>query len=106
MAVATVNAIYDWGTSDAKRVWREVLLVREKERRLVVTPPVACARQEQTGARGAESKAGSMYGDFSVDTYLGVGVAAWAMRARRSRVRRSRVRRSHRVTHAYSYNAL
>ena len=43
--VATVNATYDWVAAEAKRVMREVLGVRAKERRHTVTPPVAQARQ-------------------------------------------------------------
>ena len=42
--VATVNATYDWVAAEAKRVMREVLGVRAKERRHTVTPPVARAR--------------------------------------------------------------
>ena len=41
---ATVNATYDWVAAEAKRVMREVLGVRAKERRHTVTPPVAWAR--------------------------------------------------------------
>ena len=47
VAVATVNATYSWVESEAKRVlryyMREVLNVREKERRQEATPPVACS---------------------------------------------------------------
>ena len=52
MAVATVNATYDWVKSEAKRVLREVLGEREKERRLEVTPPVACAKGDGAGESG------------------------------------------------------
>ena len=45
LAVATVSATYSWVESEARRVLREVLNVREKERRQEVTPPVACARR-------------------------------------------------------------
>ena len=45
VAVATANATYSWVESEARRVLREVLNVREKERRQEVTPPVACARR-------------------------------------------------------------
>ena len=38
--------------SEAKRVLREVLGEREKERRLEVTPPVACAKSDSAGGRG------------------------------------------------------
>ena len=51
VAVATVNATFDWVASESKRVLREVLQVREKERRLEVTPPVACARPIEAAAR-------------------------------------------------------
>ena len=44
-AVATVNAMYDWVASEAKRVMGEVLDVRAMERRHTVTPPVARAQQ-------------------------------------------------------------
>ena len=43
VAVATVNATYRWVESEARRVLREVLSVRERERRQEVTPPVAWA---------------------------------------------------------------
>ena len=43
VAVATVNATYRWVESEAKRVLREVLSVRERQRRQEVTPPVAQA---------------------------------------------------------------
>ena len=39
--MATVNATYRWVESEARRVLREVLNAREKERRQEVTPPVA-----------------------------------------------------------------
>ena len=52
VAVATVNATYDWVKSEAKRVLREVLGEREKERRLEVVPPVACAKSDSAGGRG------------------------------------------------------
>ena len=45
VAVATVNATYSWVESEARRVLRVVLNVREKERRQEVTPPVACTRR-------------------------------------------------------------
>ena len=38
--MATVNATYRWVESEARRVLREVLSVRERERRQEVTPPV------------------------------------------------------------------
>ena len=43
--VATVNATYSWVENEARKVLREVLNVREKERRQEVTPPVAYARR-------------------------------------------------------------
>ena len=43
--VATVNAMYSWVENEARKVLREVLNVREKERRQEVTPPVACTRR-------------------------------------------------------------
>ena len=52
VAVATVNATYDWVKSEAKRVLREVLGEREKERRLEVTPPVASAKGDGAGESG------------------------------------------------------
>jgi hypothetical protein len=51
-AVATVNATYDWVAAEAKRVMREVLGVRAKERRHTVTPPVAQARQADAPDNG------------------------------------------------------
>ena len=45
VAVATVNATYRWVESEARRVLREVLNAREKERRQEVTPSVARTRR-------------------------------------------------------------
>ena len=45
------NATYRWVESEARRVLREVLNAREKERRQEVTPPVARTRR----ARGEVS---------------------------------------------------
>ena len=45
VAVATVNATYRWVESEARRVLREVLNARERERRQEVTPPVARTRR-------------------------------------------------------------
>jgi hypothetical protein len=53
-AVATVNATYDWVAAEAKRVMREVLGVRAKERRHAVTPPVAQARQADAPDNGGD----------------------------------------------------
>ena len=60
VAVATVNATYDWVKSEAKRVLREVLGEREKERRLEVTPPVACAKGDGAGESGGGGGDGDM----------------------------------------------
>ena len=49
-AVATVNATYSWVESEARRVLREVLNAREKERRQEVTPPVARTRRARSEA--------------------------------------------------------
>ena len=76
MAVATVNATYGWVASEAKRVLQEVLQARETKRRLVVTPPVACAWQVRLGARGSEGDAGSLYYNVSAENHLDMGVAA------------------------------
>jgi hypothetical protein len=74
VAVATVNATYDWVESEAKRVLREVLGAREKERRLGVTPPVACARRVGAGGSdgddggdGEDDGAAYNIGDFVAD---------------------------------------
>ena len=48
VAVATVNATYRWVESEARRVLREVLNAREKERRQEVTPPVARTRRTRS----------------------------------------------------------
>ena len=66
VAVATVNATYRWVESDARRVLREVLSVRERERRQEVTPPVARA----TRARAEPSD------DDDGATGTGAGAAA------------------------------
>ena len=65
VAVATVNATYDWVKSEAKRVLREVLGEREKERRLEVTPPVASAKGDGAGESGG--------GDGDDDGCVGTG---------------------------------
>ena len=75
VAVATVNATYDWVASESKRVLREVLQVREKERRLEVTPPVACARPIEAAARDDGDKATGPYDDIGDDVDLGAGDA-------------------------------
>ena len=46
--MATVNATYRWVESEARRVLREVLNAREKERRQEVTPPVARTRRARS----------------------------------------------------------
>ena len=66
VAVATVNATYRWVESEARRVLREVLSVRERERRQEVTPPVAQA----TRARAEPSD------DDDGATGTGAGAAA------------------------------
>ena len=68
VAVATVNATYSWVESEARRVLREVLNVREKERRQEVTPPVACARRARVE--------GSDDDDDDDNNRVGVGAAA------------------------------
>ena len=75
VAVATVNATFDWVASESKRVLREVLQVREKERRLEVTPPVACARPIEAAARDDGDKATDPYDDIGDDVDLGAGDA-------------------------------
>jgi hypothetical protein len=75
VAVATVNATFDWVASESKRVLREVLQVREKERRLEVTPPVACARPIEAAARDDGDKATGPYDDIGDDVDLGAGDA-------------------------------
>ena len=62
VAVATVNATYDWVQSEAKRVLREVCILnaRERERRLEVIPPVACAKSDsERGSGGSEGDSGT-----------------------------------------------
>ena len=68
VAVATVNATYSWVESEARRVLREVLNVREKERRQEVTPPVACARRARVEVSDDD--------DDDDDNRVGVGAAA------------------------------
>jgi hypothetical protein len=69
VAVATVNATYNWVESEARRVLRDVLNVREKERRQEVTPPVACARRGRVEASDDDDD------DDDVNR-VGVGAAA------------------------------
>ena len=56
VAVATVNATYRWVESEARRVLREVLNAREKERRQEVTPPQSHSRTHQAGAGRSERR--------------------------------------------------
>ena len=63
------------GSKDLMRVLREVLQVREKERRLEVTPPVACARPIEAAARDDGDKATDPYDDIGDDVDLGAGDA-------------------------------
>ena len=87
VAVATVNATYRWVESEARRVLREVLNAREKERRQEVTPPVARTRQTRSevsdddkgdedddanrvGAGAAEAQMGPRH-DVSLQAALG-----------------------------------
>ena len=70
VAVATVNATYRWVESEARRVLREVLNAREKERRQEVTPPVARTRR----ARGEASDDDE--GDDDDANRVGAGAAA------------------------------
>ena len=72
MAVATVNATCRWVESEATRVLREVLNVREKERRQEVTPPVA--RTSTRRARGEVSDDDE--GDDDDANRVGAGAAA------------------------------
>ena len=67
---------YDWIASEAKRVLREVWQARKKERRLMVTSPVACARRVRLGTRGNKSDAGSLY------LLAQTPISAWESRAR------------------------
>ena len=69
------NTTFDWVASESKRVLREVLQVREKERRLEVTPPVACARPIEAAARDDGDKATDPYDDIGDDVDLGAGDA-------------------------------
>ena len=48
VAVATVNATYRWVENEARRVLREVLNAREKERKQEVTPPVARTKRTRS----------------------------------------------------------
>ena len=43
-----VHATYRWVESEARRVLREVLNAREKERRQEVAAPVACTRRTRS----------------------------------------------------------
>ena len=70
VAVATANATYSWVESEARRVLREVLNAREKERRQEVTPPVARTRR----ARGEASDDDE--GDDDDANRVGAGAAA------------------------------
>ena len=70
VAVATANATYSWVESEARRVLREVLGVREKERRQEVTPPVACARRARVEVSDDDDD------DDDDDNRVGVGAAA------------------------------
>ena len=70
-AVATVNATYRWGESEARRVLREVLNAREQERRQEVTPPVACTRR--TRSEGSDDDEGD---DDDDANSVGAGAAA------------------------------
>lgn len=54
---------------------REVLQAREKEWRLVVSPPVACAKQVQKGARGEKRDAGSLLCDIGM-----IPTLVWVLR--------------------------
>jgi hypothetical protein len=81
VAIATVNATFDWVASESKRVLREVLQVREKERRLEVTPPVACARPIEAAARDDGDKATDPYDDIGDDVDLGAGATRSKPRA-------------------------
>ena len=73
VAVATVNATYSWVESEARRVLREVLGVREKERRQEVTPPVACARRARVEVSDDDDDDDDDYDDYN---RVGVGAAA------------------------------
>ena len=72
-----------WMVSNSKQIShfcvpttrREVLQVREKERRLEVTPPVACARPIEAAARDDGDKATDPYDDIGDDVDLGAGDA-------------------------------
>ena len=68
VAVATVNATYSWVESEARRVLREVLNVREKERRQEVTPPV-CTRRARVEVSDDDD-------DDDDNNRVGVGAAA------------------------------
>ena len=61
--------MYNWVESEARRVLRDVLNVREKERRQEVTPPVACARRGRVEASDDDDD------DDDVNR-VGVGAAA------------------------------
>ena len=61
---------YSWVESEARRVLREVLGVREKERRQEVTPPVACARRARVEVSDDDDD------DDDDDNRVGVGAAA------------------------------
>ena len=73
VAVATANATYSWVESEARRVLREVLGVREKERRQEVTPPVACARRARVEVSDDDDDDDDDYDDYN---RVGVGAAA------------------------------
>ena len=73
VAVATANATYSWVESEARRVLREVLNVREKERRQEVTPPVACARRARVEVSDDDDDDDDDYDDYN---RVGVGAAA------------------------------
>ena len=72
MAVATANTtyMYSWVhvESEARRVLRRLLNVREKERRQEVTPPVACTRRARVEVSDDD--------DDDDDNRVGVGAAA------------------------------
>ena len=70
VAVATVNATR-WVESEARRVLREVLNAREKERRQEVTPPVARTRRTRSEVSDDDK------GDYDDDANrVGAGAAA------------------------------
>ena len=73
VAVVTVNATYRWVESEARRVLREVLNAREKERRQEVTPPVARTRRARSEVSDDDE------GDDDDDNANRVGAGAAAL---------------------------